>query len=67
MSVLKLYAKSFLAAIWGLADLQAKEMNDVLYHTNLFNLPVIRLGSFKIMLMTITRACVHNIVTNKPF
>ncbi|HAL82357.1 MAG TPA: hypothetical protein DCO83_09055 [Mucilaginibacter sp.] len=48
-----------LAAIFVLAVGSAKQKMACLYQTYLFTFPVIQVGIFKIMLITITRACVH--------
>jgi len=48
-----------LSAIGDLAAGSAKQKAVGAYHTNLFAFPINRVGIFKIMLITITRACVH--------
>jgi hypothetical protein len=58
-------AKVFLPAIGDLAAGGAKQKEVGAYHTNLFAFPINRKGVFKIMLITITRACVHFFVFNK--
>jgi hypothetical protein len=57
--LLKLRTKAILQAKGNLAVGSAKQKMVSLYLTYLFASPDNQLGSFKIMLITITRACVH--------
>jgi hypothetical protein len=48
-----------LSAILGLADGKAMQKWACWYQTHLYAFAFNKVGSFKIMLITITRACVH--------
>lgn len=52
-------------AIWGLAVKKAKQVLQGLYLAYQFAFPDNQLGIFKVMLITITRSCVHCTVDNK--
>jgi len=62
MAVLKPEAIEILAATRCLAVKKAKQAMQGLYHTYPFAFTDNQLGSFKVMLITITRSCVHFVV-----